>query len=154
MYRRGGSIAIALGLVLAVLFLVWPARYQTGYVRSGGEVARVYVECGVPWAVMKDRQFSSEARTPWIQEQCVKTSRTRVVNILVFSVPILALGMVGVGRGRFRRAPLSSVLRPLPERLWWQHRRRINRALLGNGVTKYGSEIEPGREAPEGTPPS
>jgi hypothetical protein len=145
---------MALGLLLVVLFLVWPARYQTGHVRSRGEVSRVYVQCGTPWSILNDRQFSSEARTPWIQEQCVKTSRTRLVNIAVFSVPLLALGVVGLTRGRYRRLPLTSVLRPLPRQLWWQHRRWLNERLLGDGQPEDRAEVEPSRERPEGMTPA
>jgi len=122
MYRRGGIVAILTGLVLAVLFLVWPVEFQTGWARSRSELTRVYVTCGLPYAILTEREFSDQARTPWIQEQCVRKSRTRLVDIAIFSLPLLVFGVAGVVRGPYRRFPLTDILRPLPKQLWRRRR--------------------------------
>lgn len=122
MYRRGGLAAILVGVALATLFLVWPLRYQTGWVRSPGEVAQVYVNCGEPFSILVNGEFGEEIRTPWLQEQCVRKARTRPLNIMVLSLPLFALGVSGWVRGPYRRMPLSDVLRPFPEPLWWRRR--------------------------------
>ena len=117
MYRRGGSAAILAGLVLGVLFLFWPLQYQTGWVRTRQDVTKVYVTCGTPYTILFDGEFSEEVRTPWIQAQCVRAARTRLLNVALVSLPLLVLGGAGVARGRYRRVPLNQVLRPLPP-LW------------------------------------
>ena len=122
MYRRGGLAAIIAGLALATLFMVWPLQYQTGWVRSRGEVTKVYVDCGEPWAILFDQEFSDEVRTPWIQQQCVRKARTRPLNVAVFSIPLLVVGMAGVLRGPYNRVPLRDILRPLPKLGFWRRR--------------------------------
>jgi len=121
-HRRGGLAAILISVALATLFLVWPLRYQTGWVRSQGEVTKVYVNCGKPFSILVNGEFGEEIRTPWIQEQCVRKARTRPLNIVVFALPLLALGLAGWVRGPYRRIPLSDVLRPFPKPLWWRRR--------------------------------
>lgn len=114
MYRRGGSAAILAGLVLGVLFLFWPLQFQTGWVRTRHDVTRVHVTCGIPYPILFGAEFSDEVRTPWIQSQCVRAARTRLLNVALVSLPLLVLGAAGVARGRYRRVTLNQVLRPLP----------------------------------------
>ena len=121
-YRRGGLAAILAGVVLATLFLIWPLRYQTGWVRSLGEVTKVYVNCGEPFSILVNGEFGEEIRTPWIRERCVRKARTRPLNIIVFTLPLLALGVSGWVRGPYRRIPLSDVLRPFPKPFFWRRR--------------------------------
>jgi len=134
-YRRGGLAAILVGVALATLFLVWPLRYQTGWVRSQGEVTKVYVNCGEPFSILANGEFGEEIRTPWIQEQCVRKARTRPLNIVLFSLPLLVLGVSGWVRGPFRRIPLSDVLRPFPKFLRGRRRSepegRLSRPIPG-----------------------
>lgn len=154
MYRRGGIAVLLAGLVLGGLFLFWPLQYQTGWVRSRSEVTKVYVACGTPASILTDREFGDEARTPWIQEQCVRAARTRVVNVVVFSIPLLLLGAAGFGRGRYRRVPLTEVLRPLPKLHWWRHRATPKVSSPGFGEADDVLQIEAPREGPEGPTPS
>ena len=114
MYRRGGSAAILAGLVLGVLFLFWPLQFQTGWVRTRQDVTKVHVTCGTPYPILFDAEFSDEVRTPWIQSQCVRAARTRLLNVALVSLPLLVLGTAAVARGRYRRVPLNQMLRPLP----------------------------------------
>ena len=153
MYRRGGIAAILAGLVLGNLFLVWPSQYQTGWVRSREEVAKVYVPCGVPYSILVDREFSDEARTPWIQEQCVRSARTRLLNIAVVSLPLLVLGVAAFLRGPYWRVPLTEVLRPLPELVWWRRRSVLRQRSNDIGKTDETLELETLRESPEGPAP-
>jgi hypothetical protein len=153
-YRRGGIAAILAGLVLGILFLLWPVHYQTGWVRSDGDVAKVYVACGVPYSILGNRAFTDEAGTPWIREQCVRSSRARLVNIAVFSLPLLVMGGIAFGRGRYRRARLADVLRPLPNLSWWQHRSGWHVRSGDDGVADDAFQVETAREGPERpTPP-
>ena len=108
--------------MLATLFMFWPLQYQTGWVRSQGEVTKVYVTCGEPWSILFDQGFGDEVRTPWIEQQCVRKARTRPLNVVVFSVPVIVLGVVGVARGRYRRIPLRDIMRPLPKLGFWRRR--------------------------------
>ena len=121
-YRRGGAAIILISLALSALFLFWPLQFQTGWVRSRGEVTRVYVNCGEPFSILASREFSDEVHTPWIQEQCVRKARTRPLNIAVFALPLFALGVAGMLRGPYRRIPMSELLRPFPKQLWWRRR--------------------------------
>lgn len=140
MYRRGGIAVILAGLGLGILFLFWPLQYQTGWVRSRSDVTKVYVACGTPSTILFGGEFSDEARTPWIQEQCVRAARTRVVNVVVFSIPLVILGGAAFGRGRYRRVPLADVLRPLPKLHWW--RRRSNLGVRSPDVDEPEDALE------------
>ncbi|MGZ8756149.1 MAG: hypothetical protein ACXW15_13290 [Acidimicrobiia bacterium] len=154
MYRRGGIAAILAGLVLGYLFLIWPLHHQTGWVRSRSEVTKVYVACGVPFSILTDRAFSDEARTPWVQEQCVRSARTRLVNIAVLSWPLIVLGGIAFGRGPNRRIPLTQVLRPLPKLIWWRHRSEVQVRSRDDGPADDALQVETARESPERpTPP-
>ena len=154
MYRRSGIAAILAGLVLGILFLFWPLHYQTGWVRTREDVTKVYVACGVPYSILGNREFSDEAATPWIQEQCVRSSRTRLVNIAVFSLPLIVPGIAAFGRGRYRRVPLTDVLRPLPRLRWWRHRSGLQVRSSDDGAPDDVFQAEIARESPKGpTPP-
>ncbi len=145
---------ILAGLGLGMLFLFWPLQYQTGWVRSRSEVTKVYVACGTPSSILAGREFSDEARTPWIQEQCVRAARTRVVNIFVFSIPLLILGGAGFGRGRYRRVPLADVLRPLPKLHWWRRRPSWEVRSPDLAEADDAFQVEAPRERPERPTPS
>ncbi len=98
--------AILAGVALATLFMIWPLQYQTGWVRSRGEVTKVYVDCGEPWAILVNGSSATKFARPGSSEQCVRKARTRPLNIPCSQLPLLGVGIAGVLRGPYNRIPL------------------------------------------------
>lgn len=122
--------------------------------RSRQDVTRVYVACGTPYTILFAGQFDDEARTPWIQWQCERASRTRVFNIVVFCLPLLLSGGAGLGRGWYRRVPLDQVLRPLPTLIWWKRRPHLPVPSPDGDPVDDPLQVEATRESPEGPTPA